>query len=178
MEQCREELSRFREALNQTGGRSVRIYRSKRSFIGLGAMCLLLTLAVGIFQSQMMHSPEGLTAGGRALSIAPALAWLNLVRMYLDNVWVLRHRLVMFIHGRLSLSFATPVVYYIDIREIQVFQGVLGRLLNYGDIAIGTAAGVTIRMKGIRRPEVVARFIERMRILALTPKHPIHSKAA
>lgn len=72
-------------------------------------------------------------------------------------------RRVVLRHGLFSKH--TTEVRHVDVRNIQVSQGVLARLLGFGAIGISSAgqSGVEIAIGGIPDPEAVAESIRRLR---------------
>lgn len=52
-----------------------------------------------------------------------------------------------------------------DIKSINVRQGVIGRMFNYGDILIGSAghAGIEINMPGVDKPHEVKELIRKQK---------------
>ncbi len=152
--------------------RSLRLYRSVRSFIPKFVVLALFVFAVfGIdnllFSTGFLKREGFMLLFVRALSIVPAAYLLNIIRIYFNELYVFKAHVICHHNGRLSLNYQMPVVYYSDVREIVVKQGMLGRILNYGDVFVGTAAtkGLEVHLKGIYNPRVIEKFIERMRAL-------------
>ncbi len=101
----------------------------------------------------------------RWLSIIPVGFLLEVLRRWKNDLYVLGiHNLTRF-GGRLSLNYAVPVIKYMDIRGITVKQGIFGRILNYGDILIGTAAadGNELALVGVNDPGELVELIEELR---------------
>ena len=145
-------------------------YRSIYSMLsGLFLFVVLIFVVYLVVAGWLRSAPSG--AGFplwlRALSLIPALVLLNLVRLYLNDLYVFNNKCVTNYHGRLWWNYEVPVVDYADIREILVAQGVLGRLLNYGDLSVGTAAvsNMEICMKGVPAPHKLQQLLERLRQL-------------
>lgn len=72
--------------------------------------------------------------------------------------------------GILSLSQSITRIRYEDIRSIETFQTILGRIINVGTVEMGTAATgeVEIRMRGIASPKYFQELIQMRRELVLT----------
>lgn len=101
----------------------------------------------------------------RWLSIIPIGLLLEVLRRWKNDLYVFGlHNLTHF-GGRLSLNYAVPVIKYMDIRGITVKQGIVARILNYGDIAIGTAAadGNELVLVGVDNPSQLVELIEELR---------------
>ena len=67
--------------------------------------------------------------------------------------------------GRLSLQYTVPAVRYIDVRAIGVSQSFWGRIFDYGDVEINTAAldDGEMFLEGIRAPDELGRLVEQIR---------------
>ncbi len=63
------------------------------------------------------------------------------------------------------LSQHTNEVYHTDVRNVQISQGILQRMLGVGAIGISSAgqAGVEIKVVGILNPEKIKEIIDRHR---------------
>ncbi len=106
----------------------------------------------------------------RWLSIVPAMLLLEILRECNDDLYVLElHRITRY-EGRLSLNYLVPNVRYCDIKAICIKQGLLGRMLNYGDIELSTAAtdGTELPLAGVASPEELAHLIEALRKNSIT----------
>jgi membrane protein YdbS with pleckstrin-like domain len=101
----------------------------------------------------------------RWLSIVPLCMFFEIVRKYHDHLFVFERERVVHHLGLLSLTYNVPSVRYFDIRALQVNQGLLGRLLNFGDIELSTAAQdrAEVIIKGVYAPLALAQFIDEMR---------------
>jgi membrane protein YdbS with pleckstrin-like domain len=101
----------------------------------------------------------------RWTAIVPIIMLLEIVRRYNDHLYVFERDKIMHHAGLLSLTYNVPAIRYSDIRAIHVKQGIIGRILNFGDIEICTAAQdrTEILITGIHAPLSLANFIEEMR---------------
>jgi len=111
---------------------------------------------------------DGLLGGAisvRWLAVVPAAILLEIFRRLYDDLYIFREERVLHHDGKLSLTYVVPAIRYSDIRAITVYQNVWGRLLDYGDIAVGTAAqdGAEISFIGIRDPKGLARLLDELR---------------
>ena len=69
-----------------------------------------------------------------------ALQFIEIIRRYFDVLFVLGPRAVTLYRGRLSLRYHRISLKYTDIRETQVDQSIMGRILNYGTLSLSSAA--------------------------------------
>lgn len=101
----------------------------------------------------------------RWLGIVPALLLLESLRRYHDDLYTIGESSITHRSGRLSLSYSIPVVKYLHIRSLAVIQDIWGRIFDYGDISIATAAQDRNEMiiKGVRSPLGLASLLEDLR---------------
>lgn len=101
-----------------------------------------------------------------ALWITPIILALETVRRYYNDLWIFDRYRVIHKKGRLSLTYNQPVVRYSHIRAITVSQSLLGRILNYGSIELGTAAQEDSEMiiAGVVCPRQFGELIDKMRL--------------
>lgn len=145
--------------------------RSFRSMVSVGAM--FIVSLVGVYLLTDSYREEGLfsrvsflpTLSVRWLAIIPAVFLLEIARRRFDDLYVLRDERILHYDGKLSLRYAVPTIRYSDIRAITVYQDLLGRLLDYGDIDVGTAAqdGAEISFYGVRSPKQLAQILDELR---------------
>jgi hypothetical protein len=105
----------------------------------------------------------------RWLSAIPALLLLEVVRKFHDELYVFeKHRIARF-GGRLSLTYQAPNIRFSDIKAVVIHQDLLGRILDYGDIELSTAAqgSAELSIKGINAPEELALLIEHFRLYSM-----------
>ena len=98
----------------------------------------------------------------RWIVLIPAIQLLAILRLYHDNLYVFYKNRMTHLGGRLSLQYYVPEINYKDIRAIGVQQDILGRILDYGNIQIDTAAMDTseIIIEGVRAPFELSKIIE------------------
>jgi len=101
----------------------------------------------------------------RWFALVPIGMLLELVRKYNDDLYVLERDRIIHHSGILSFTYHVPSIRYFDIRAIQVNQGIVGRILNYGNIELSTAAQdrAELTIRGVHAPLALAAFIEEMR---------------
>jgi len=101
----------------------------------------------------------------RWLSIVPILFLLEIVRRYHDDLYIFEMHRLTHLEGRLSLSYSVPVITYVDIRSITVFQDIFGRIFDYGVVSIGTAGkdGDELIISGVRDPVGLSRLLDQFR---------------
>lgn len=101
----------------------------------------------------------------RWLAIVPLLFFLEILRRYHNDVYIFGLQRLTRISGRLGLSYKVPTVNYAHIRSVKVDQDIYGRIFNYGNLAISTAAqeDVELWIEGVRDPEGLSTLIEEIR---------------
>jgi uncharacterized membrane protein YdbT with pleckstrin-like domain len=101
----------------------------------------------------------------RLFAVVPIVLLLELIRKYNDDVYVFERDRVIHHDGVLSFTYNVPAIRYFDIRAVQVKQGIVGRILGYGDIELSTAAQdrAEVILQGVAAPRSLAAFIEEMR---------------
>ena len=72
--------------------------------------------------------------------VSLVLYFLELVRRYYDQLFILGKHRALQISGLFSLRYLKRAITYADIRETMVRQTVMGRIFNYGTLEFGTAA--------------------------------------
>lgn len=102
----------------------------------------------------------------RWLAILPALLFLNVVREYHDDIYIFGMHGITQHQGRLSLNKRVPYVKYSDILSLKLRQDPWGRIFNYGNIELDTAAeaGVELTIEGISSPDELFRLVEQLRL--------------
>lgn len=110
----------------------------------------------------------------RWLIVIPFLFLAEMVRWHLDHLYVLSHNKMTKIEGRLSFKYNVPSIKYSDIKGIVVSQTFWGRLFDYGEIALGTAAQeeAELVMQGVANPYGLAELIEQLRAYNLRKEDP------
>ncbi len=101
----------------------------------------------------------------RWLAIVPVLFLAEIVRRYHNDLYIFELHRLTHLEGRLSLSYKVPVITYVDVRAITVFQDIFGRIFDYGEVSIGTAAkdGDELVISGVRDPVGLARIVDEFR---------------
>ena len=153
-----------------TKNRLLVLHRSVRSSIGL--VITFVGMVISLFGIALRLSALERSVGVipwetlvKVLAVAPALVGLEIVRRYYNDVYIVGRDKVTHYRGRISLKFATPSVRNIDLRAITVNQGLLGRIVDFGDVALATAAqeGPEIIFGGVRAPHELAKLIDDLR---------------
>jgi membrane protein YdbS with pleckstrin-like domain len=152
---------------------SIRVHRSLRSMYreffwlscALGAV-YMLQVAGSVFRSSNHPSVLLLAeiAASRWVLIIPALVLLETGRRYYDNLYILERERITHHSGLLSLRYFVPSIRYYDIRAVKVSQGLIGRLLNFGDIELSTAAQdkAEVMLWGVYAPIELSNLVEDM----------------
>lgn len=148
--------------------RTIRSLLPEISYFAISLLILYATeyAAAKLLGSQWRNSIPIL--GGfsfRWLTVLPIFLLLEIIRKYNDNLYVFERDRVVHHWGLLSLRYKVPAIRYFDIRAMKVKQGILGRILNYGDIELSTSAqdNSEIILVGVYAPRALSSFIEEMR---------------
>ncbi len=101
----------------------------------------------------------------RWFAIIPMGILLELVRCYNNDLYVLERERIVHHAGLLSWTYHVPSIRYYDIRAVQVNQAIIGRIFNFGDVELSTAAQEhsELVITGIHNPREFCRLIEDMR---------------
>ena len=151
--------------------RVLRLRRSLLSFLPSIVVTVLAALVVAgleVLATQSELAPEILTRSSwmvRVLAVVPGAMLLSLLWRYFNEIYVFKPHVICHHQGMLSLAYSMPVIDYRDIREVVISQGLLGRLMDYGDIFIGTAAtnDLEMRLRDVPDPYGIEKFIQRRR---------------
>lgn len=101
----------------------------------------------------------------RLLMVIPLFYLAEIFRRYHDDLYEFRAHRITHKSGRLSLNYSVPIVKYMDIRAITVEQDVWGRMLNYGNVTLGTAAQDTgeLYIEGVIAPWELGMLVDQLR---------------
>lgn len=123
---------------------------------------ILITLGLIVLLVMASDSLSEYRFGTRLLALAPALMVLNQLRIYFNNVYVFTNKDITQHKGLLSTSYASYSIEYQHIRNAMVTQSLRGRLLNYGNIMLDTAAtdAIEIFIQGVYAPRLLLQRIE------------------
>src|SRR5262249_5923662 len=130
----------------------------------------LSTIVVYVINFAFPDAAIGLPLFGeislRWLGIVPVVALAEILRKYNDDLYVLTGTNITHHQGRLSLNSSLPVLRYEDIRSITVNQGIWGRILDFGEVALSSAGrdGNELTLTGVRTPVELAKLIEDLRM--------------
>jgi membrane protein YdbS with pleckstrin-like domain len=155
------------------------VMRAKRSVLSIFSLCAkaFLSAAVVIAINAAFNGSLRLSAVWAALpdislrwlAIFPALLFLNVIREYHDDIYIFGLHGITQHQGRLSLNKRVPHVKYSDIQSLRVRQDPWGRVFNYGDVDLDTAAdaGVEMIIEGVSSPIELSKLIDRLRLYSL-----------
>lgn len=150
-----------------------RSFRSILSNTALFFVTLIVVYAINIALHGYYIPPwvpvlHGLSP--RWLAIIPTLVLLEILRKYHNDIYVFHSHYLNHYGGRLSLKTLTPSVKYVDILAVRVKQDIWGRILDYGNVELDTAAtaGVELTMTGVRAPSELAAIADRFRMTSIT----------
>ncbi len=95
-------------------------------------------------------------------SLIPLIALLLSTWRVFDAEYAIDHRGIQSTNGLLSTNKQVRRVRYEDIRLVQINQTILGRIFDYGNVEIGTAAveGIEIVLEDIVHPQGVQNLIQ------------------
>jgi len=104
------------------------------------------------------------------LLIVPIGIALEGLRQYHDDLYIFEKETVMHKGGRLSINYAVPTIKYFDLRSVEVRQSIFGRIFDYGDVVLETAAldDSELTIGGARHPFEIADLADSLRNLALS----------
>lgn len=109
-----------------------------------------------------LASPEQLTVAYRVVCL---LWFTELVRRYFNDLFVFGRTRLLHFSGRVSFRLQQIAICYDDIREIQVEQPLVGRLLDYGTLQFSTASrgcGKEIWFRDITGPQDLSRLVQQI----------------
>jgi hypothetical protein len=153
----------------QNANRLLEVRRSPRSLLSL--IILFFILVAFAFVSSELFIRVKIIADifsfldPRYFALLPGFLFLEILRKYHNDLYIFGAHRLTHLRGRFSLSYHVPVVKYGDIRAINVMQDFWGRIFNYGDVIIGTAAhqGNELVISGVKDPEKLAYLIDSLR---------------
>ena len=101
----------------------------------------------------------------RWFALVPIGMLIEIVRCYNDDLYVLERERIVHHAGLLSWTYHVPSIRYYDIRAVQVSQGIIGRIFNFGDVELSTAAQdrSELIITGIHNPLEFCQTVEDMR---------------
>ena len=155
---------------NPNQARLLQLHRSFRSSFGLFILFaaltgLLIYLTSTVMTASNYDSTTEWISHIRWFGIIPFFVLLEIVRRYFNDLYVIGRDRITHYQGRLSLRFSIPAVRCVDLRAILVEQGIIGRIFNFGDLHVCTAAQdeAEIIIKGVLAPQELAKLIHELR---------------
>lgn len=127
---------------------------SHLAFLGTWVLAaVLVVLAAAIFQSQL---PLSSALGWLTSAVALVLTVRALLIVAVGARWTMTHTTLMQRLGILSRN--TSEVELVDVRNVQVRQSLIDRILGLGSVLVSTAgqSGIEITIAGIRDPHGIA----------------------
>jgi len=158
--------------MNQAGIKVPKSWRSETFRIALVIIACVVAGILTKYLPQSIVRGELIKLGEHRVMLSLPVFWLmpfGVAADLLYRIFNVRYEIhPTFIEGRTGvLSFSQNLVRirYEDVRGVESDQGILGRLLNYGDVQIGTAAssGMEIVMYGVLAPKEICDMIQRER---------------
>lgn len=143
-----------------------RLYVTKRSLLSIFPRVLLfLSLCGFVVYVNFSFGTDSNANMLRLVSLLPIGVLLDIIRVHFNDLYVFARYKVIRHKGRISFQYSVPSINYTDIRGIVVSQSFIGRILNYGDVLLGTAAydGHELVIEGVENPYELAEIIESFR---------------
>lgn len=145
-------------------------------YVVTGAVSILLS---NFLPDSVLYGPLFSMSKSETVFLGLPLFWLIpatiacwiLVRIF-DVRYALNSIGVEAIRGRISLNQKICKLRYEDIRSLEVRQTLLGRILNVGDVLIGTAGTSELEavLEGVFAPREIQEMIQRERKLTASEK--------
>jgi hypothetical protein len=150
------------------GDRLFELKRSLRSIFPRLLLFLLASIIVVLANVKSSFDPnigERFSFFFRILGVIPLVICLDILRLHYNDLYIFSRYKLTRISGRISFSYNVPTINYSDIRAIVVEQGFFGRLLDYGNILLGTAAQDKheLILEGVVSPYELSKLIEEFR---------------
>ncbi|MBX7139300.1 MAG: PH domain-containing protein [Oligoflexia bacterium] len=158
--------------MNERGIVVNKTWRSElQRMLVFAVFCVVSVFVSTKFPSTVVHG-QLFRIAGKSVHLSLPLFWLLPVASLFDllyRVYNVRYLIdTKFIEARtgvLSLRQNIVRVRYEDVRGIETDQSIMGRMLDFGDVQIGTAAssGMEIIMTGVGAPKEIQEMIQRER---------------
>jgi hypothetical protein len=137
------------------------LHRSFRSSVGL--MALIAASVYGVVYCIVEFGSEF-----RWLALIPVGLVLVLAHRFVNDLYIITRDKIVHQQGRVSLRYSVPTIRCIDLRSISVDQTLWGRILNYGNLSLATAAqsGPELVMSHVVAPSELAKLIDDLRVMS------------
>lgn len=98
--------------------------------------------------------------GKLSAGVAIFLCLIILVNIY-NYKYVLGDDVLQCTEGILALNMTTQKIKYRDVKLVETKQNILGRILGFGDVLVGSAATsqIEVTLRNVADPELVKEFI-------------------
>lgn len=135
------------------------IWRGRRSIRSMVGYVTLLMAGFYLMWRFEKLLPERVT---NFTYLVFALAVLELLRRIYNVRYTVTPTHIIQETGLLGLVYKIFTINFEDIRDIKVHQTLIGRIFNFGTVAVGTAAEGTeeIFFQGVKHPHAVAEIIK------------------
>ena len=139
------------ELLENGEGSVLLIHRSFRSSFFL--IMVAIASVLGVMYTILQYGSTF-----RWTALVPVILVGEVTRRYINDLYIITRDQVAHQQGRVSLRYAVPSIRCIDLRAISVEQTLWGRILNFGELSLATAAqaGAEVVMTGIASPGELA----------------------
>lgn len=155
------------ELLSKNEDRLLELKRSPRSMLGLLSFAAILFFIVSIlcYAFGDFHFFHISWFSIYLLYLVPIGVGIEALRRYHDDLYIFEQERVTQLGGRLSLQYSVPAIRYVDIRAMSVTQSFAGRIFDYGNLELNTAAmdQGELYLEGIRAPDDLAYVVEALR---------------
>ncbi len=130
-------------------------------FVGSVLVLLYLTITLCGGGDGSLCSPNFI----RVLGLIPLVFLAMALRFRYDTQYILGEVDITGQLGRISFSYEVPSIRYTDIKGVVVDQPFWGRIFDYGDVELGTAAsaGNELIIRNVRAPSQLAALVEALR---------------
>jgi hypothetical protein len=144
--------------------------RSPRSILGfiISALFSFIVVCLIVYNFGGLRLPIDLALfrflGPHVLFIVPIGIGLEALRRFHNDLWIIERTRIIHKGGRIALNYSVPVIKFGDVRGKQVAQTVFGRIFDYGDIELGTAAhdDTELKIQGIRAPTKLVKLLDEL----------------
>lgn len=130
-------------------------FKSQLAPIIMGVSCLMFA-----FRGLSTDLPLLILISKLAAGFSIFFALLAIVNIY-NYKYILFEDFIQATEGILSLNMVLNKIKYQDIRLVETQKSILGRIINFGDVLIGSAATGTLEvvLRGVSNPDLIKDFV-------------------
>ncbi|MCI5064367.1 PH domain-containing protein [bacterium] len=145
----------------------MRVRRTPRSMLGLFCWAVIFATIISLVARRFpgIAITEQIYFSTYWLLLFPIGLCGEAWRRYHDDLYTFEQERVVHHGGRLSLQYTVPMVRYEDLRAVTVDQDIFGRIFDYGDVELNTAAldSGELYCQGVRAPDQLALLLEELK---------------